>query len=77
MAKNNLNPPTGVEPGRVVPAFLGNRRLLNSDHLAFHIGQLCRRLLVAANKEGCRPKDHNGGGGRQSVLGALARPAMR
>ena len=52
-------------------AFLGNRRLLDGDHLALHLPELRGCLLVATDKEGRWPEDHDGRGGRVAILSPL------
>jgi hypothetical protein len=59
-------------PLKLDPAVLLDRCLLDSDHLPFHLGQLGGGLLVTADQEGSRPEDDNRGGGRYSILRALA-----
>jgi hypothetical protein len=52
-------------------AFLRDRRLLNRDHLTLHLRQFGSRLLVATDKEGCRPEDDDRGRRGDAVFGAL------
>jgi hypothetical protein len=40
--------------------------------LAFHLSKLSGRLLVAADQEGCRPKENYGRSGHDVILGVLA-----
>ena len=49
-------------------AFLRDRSLLDGDHLPLELRQLGRRLPIAANKERCRPKNHDRGGRSQTVV---------
>jgi len=53
-------------------AFLGNRGLLDGDHLPFHLRKLGRRLLVTANEKRCRLEDHDSGCGSPAVFCTLA-----
>jgi hypothetical protein len=50
---------------------LGDRSLLDSDHLPLHLGQLSGRLLVTADEECRRPEDYDGRRSRQSIICAL------
>jgi hypothetical protein len=52
-------------------ALLGDRSLLDSDHLPLHLGQLSGRLLVTADEECRRPEDYDGRRSRQSIICAL------
>ncbi|WP_456673215.1 hypothetical protein [Bradyrhizobium sp. RDM12] len=52
-------------------ALLGDRGLLNGDHLPLHLSELGGGLLVATDKEGCRPEDDDRRCGRHAILCAL------
>ena len=58
-------------PLKLNAALFLNRRLLNSDHLAFHLRKLGRSLFVSADKEGSGPKDDDRRCRRQAIVGSL------
>jgi hypothetical protein len=53
-------------------AFLGDRSLLDCDHLSLHVGKFGSSLLVATNEERGRPEDDDSGCGHQLVFRSLA-----
>jgi len=56
---------------KLYSALLLDACLLYSDHLPFHLGELCRGLLISANEKSSRPENHHGRRGREAVFAAL------
>jgi hypothetical protein len=52
-------------------ALFGDRRLLDGNHLALHLGELGRGLLVTTDEKGGRPEDNDRGRGGDAVFGPL------
>jgi len=53
-------------------ALLRDRRLFDCNHLALHLSELGRVLLVALDEERGWPENDNGGGRRPLIFCALA-----
>ena len=52
-------------------ALLGDRGLLNGNHLPLHLGQLGRRLLVSSDEKSSGPEDDDGCRSGDAIFGAL------